>query len=68
MSWSVGDTIHVDSRTTGQPPRTGRVIETIESADAEHAVHYRVRWDDGHESIYYPGADSHVVASPAPPS
>jgi hypothetical protein len=24
-------------------------------------VHYRVRWDDGHEAIFYPGSDAHTV-------
>ena len=24
-------------------------------------VHYRVRWDDGHESIFFPGSTTHVV-------
>jgi len=29
-------------------------------------VHYRVRRDDGHESIFYPGGDSRIrVAAPA---
>jgi hypothetical protein len=23
-------------------------------------VHYRVRWDDGHESLYFPGSDAHL--------
>jgi len=23
--------------------------------------HYRVRWDDGHEGLFYPGADAHSV-------
>lgn len=24
-------------------------------------VHYLVRWDDGHETIYFPGSDAHTV-------
>ena len=23
--------------------------------------HYRVRWDDGHESTFFPGTDAYVV-------
>jgi hypothetical protein len=23
--------------------------------------HYRVRWQDGHESVYFPGPDARVV-------
>jgi hypothetical protein len=24
-------------------------------------THYRVRWQDGHESVYFPGPDARVV-------
>jgi hypothetical protein len=24
-------------------------------------VHYRVRWDDGNETIFYPSSTAHVV-------
>jgi hypothetical protein len=24
-------------------------------------VHYRVRWDDGNETIFYPASTAHVV-------
>jgi hypothetical protein len=35
----------------GRPSRRGKVVELLGSAGHEH---YRVRWDDRHESIIYP--------------
>lgn len=54
----VGDQLVVDDNHLGHPPRTGQVIEVL--GDDEHQ-HYRVRWDDGHESVFFPGSSAHVV-------
>jgi hypothetical protein len=35
----------------GRPARRGEIVELLGSADHEH---YRVRWDEQHESIVYP--------------
>ena len=35
----------------GRPSRRGEIVELLGSADHEH---YRVRWDEQHESIVYP--------------
>ena len=35
----------------GRPSRRGKVVELLGSAGHQH---YRVRWDDQHESIVYP--------------
>ena len=45
-----GDWIEVRS-TVDAPSRRGEVLEVL-GHDAH--VHYRVRWDDEHESIFYP--------------
>ena len=58
MQATTGDRIVVETATLDRPRREGEVIEVLGSGDG---VHYRVRWNDGHESIYYPGADAHVV-------
>ena len=58
MHAQVGDTIHVESQTVGRAPRCGRILETIGVAGD---AHYLVRWNDGQESLYYPGPDGHVV-------
>ncbi len=57
MNWAAGSTIQVDSQIVGRSPRTGRIIESI---GGQSGTHYRVRWDDGRESVYYPGPDGHV--------
>ena len=41
----------------GQAPRRGEIIEILGGAGHEH---YRVRWDENHESIVYP-ADGVIV-------
>jgi len=54
----VGDRVVTEGAHVDAPRRTGEVIE-VTHADGEPP--YRVRWEDGHESLWYPGADSHVV-------
>ena len=41
----------------GQPPRRGQIIELLGHDEHEH---YRVRWDEKHESMLYP-ADGVVI-------
>jgi Domain of unknown function (DUF1918) len=41
----------------GKPARRGEIIELLGSGDHEH---YRVRWDEQHESIVYP-ADGVII-------
>ena len=45
----------------GQAPRRGQIIELL---GHEGHAHYRVRWDEQHESILYP-ADG-VIITPGP--
>ena len=45
----------------GQAPRRGEIIEVLDSNGHQH---YRVRWDEEHESIVYP-ADG-VIVTPGP--
>lgn len=45
----------------GQAPRKGEIIEVLGHDRHEH---YRVRWDEKHESIVYP-ADG-VIITPGP--
>jgi hypothetical protein len=58
MDAKVGDEIVVDGVHTGEPKREGEILEIIDRTDV---VHYRVRWDDGHETLFYPGSTTHVV-------
>lgn len=61
MNAKVGDRIVVESETVGTPTRRGEVLEVIES----EAVRYRVRWDDGHETVFSPSGGSAQVVPPA---
>ena len=54
-----------------------RIAEILEVVGEPPDERYRVRWDDGHESVYYPGSDATikrdaparpVAGSVAPPS
>jgi rRNA processing protein Gar1 len=47
-----GDIVRVSGRRVGQLARMGEVLEVIGTADHPH---YVVRWEDGHQSILYPG-------------
>jgi Domain of unknown function (DUF1918) len=51
----VGDVMVIEGRTLHDKPRSGEILEVLGSG--EH-THYRMRWDDGHESIYYPASDT----------
>jgi ribosomal protein L4 len=50
-----GDLIVVHGHRVGEPRRTGELLEVLGPAEHEH---YRVRWDDGHEALFYPGGDA----------
>jgi Domain of unknown function (DUF1918) len=58
-----GDRIVVESAHVGQPRREGEVLEVVPSGREHERAYYRVRWDDGHESIYFPSNDCRVVGS-----
>ncbi len=60
----VGDVVEVAAHRVGEAGRTGEVVAVLGEPGSEHL---RVRWDDGHESLFYPGSDA-VVRSPRPAS
>ncbi len=47
-----GDIVETSGRHVGDTGRSGEILEVL---GEEGHLHYRVRWDDGHESILYPG-------------
>ena len=53
-----GDVVVVHGHTTGDPGRTGVILEVLDAASGRE--HYRVRWDEEHESLYWPGSDATV--------
>ena len=59
MRSSVGDKIVIEGRHLGQPRRDAVVLE-VRGPGGEPP--YVVRWaDDGHEGLFFPGTDAHVV-------
>ncbi|MET9023003.1 DUF1918 domain-containing protein [Actinopolymorpha sp. NPDC004070] len=58
MHATVGDRIIVQAEVIDRPNRLGTVCEVLGTENAEH---YRVDWDDGHESLLYPGPDTRVL-------
>jgi hypothetical protein len=61
MHATIGDQIVVEAAIVDRRRRYGEVMEVLGTSDAEH---YRVRWQDGHESIFYPGPDARVQHQP----
>lgn len=57
MHANPGDRIVVESAQVGQSRREGKIIEVLGGDSDEH---FRVRWDDGHETIYFPQSDARV--------
>jgi len=51
---TVGDEIEVTGHTVEEARRHGVVVEVL--GDDPHP-HFRVRWDDGHETVLFPGSD-----------
>lgn len=64
MQAVVGDHIVVESATLGRTARLGEVLGVL-GQNGEPP--YRVRWADGAESLYSPGADARVrLVAPEP--
>jgi hypothetical protein len=51
MAFEVGNRVVAESESTVRRPRPG-VIEEVLRGDP--SPRYRIRWDDGHETIYTP--------------
>jgi hypothetical protein len=63
MTGKPGERIEVESEAVGQPTREGEILEVIQGAVA---IRYRVRWSDGHESVFSPsGGAAKIVAAAA---
>jgi Domain of unknown function (DUF1918) len=52
--WKPGDAIIVEGRSVNDLPRKGEILEVL--GEPAHP-HFAVRWDDGHETIFYPAHD-----------
>jgi Domain of unknown function (DUF1918) len=56
-----GDWIEVDG-TRGSSPRRGVILEVLGSGPHEH---FRVRWDEQHESLFYPAERGFAIHAAA---
>jgi Domain of unknown function (DUF1918) len=53
MELKAGDRVEAESESTERPPRRGVIEEVVHGPPSPR---YRIRWDDGHETIYTPAA------------
>jgi hypothetical protein len=53
MQLTAGTRVVAESESTERPARTGVIEEVLREVPS---ARYRIRWDDGHESIYTPAA------------
>ncbi|TML06114.1 MAG: DUF1918 domain-containing protein [Actinobacteria bacterium] len=53
MAFEVGERVVAESESTGRRPRPGVVEEVLRG---DPSPRYRIRWDDGHETIYTPSS------------
>jgi hypothetical protein len=62
VAFSPGDHVLVEAESTDRAARRGVVEEVVRD---DPFPRYRIRWDDGHESIYTPAAGALKLADPA---
>lgn len=60
MMANVGDRLHVHGHTVGEYDHEGEIVE-VRGQDG--APPYIVRFEDGHESLVFPGPDATVERS-----
>jgi hypothetical protein len=61
MELKSGNRVEVESESTDRPPRTGVIEEVLRESPSPRL---RVRWDDGHTSIYTPAAGALRAVEP----
>jgi Domain of unknown function (DUF1918) len=62
MDAQIGDRITIDSNRVGGGQRRGEIVDIIAGSSG---FHYRVRWEDGHETTFFPSSDATVEPRPA---
>jgi hypothetical protein len=63
MEAQVGNRIVVEGAKVGHARREGEVLDVIRNGSL---TYYRVRWQDGQETVFFPGPDARV--EPATPA
>lgn len=59
---AVGDVIVVEGHHVGESRRTGEILEVLGTPGHEH---YRVRWEDDRETVFYPSSDARILGHEA---
>jgi hypothetical protein len=54
---AVGALVVIAGHHVGEGERIGEILEVLGEPSHER---YRVRWDDGHESLFRPGSDATI--------
>lgn len=57
-SGNIGDVVVISGHHVGERERLGEILEVL--GEDDH-THYRVRWDDGSDSVFYPGSDASII-------
>lgn len=57
-----GDRVLVEAHKVGAASRPGTILEVLGKPGAER---YRIRWQDGHESVCAPSSDMSIEPKPA---
>ena len=52
-----GDVVEIHGHRLGEKSRIGEILEVLGAAGHEH---FRVRWEDGRETVFYPSSDAVV--------
>jgi hypothetical protein len=52
-----GDLVTVEGHRVGDPRRLGTILEVLGEPGHEH---YRVRWEDDRETVFYPSSDATI--------
>jgi len=56
----VGDLVVIEEHRLGESRRIGEILELLGEPGHEH---YRVRWEDERESIFYPSNDATIQSA-----
>lgn len=60
MTGKQGDRIIVESEQVGTPTREGEILEVMRG---QVGIRYRIRWTDGHETVFTPsGGSARIIA------
>jgi hypothetical protein len=60
-SAKAGDVLVIEGNRLGQSRRTGEILQVL---NGDGHVRYRVRWEDGRETLYYPSGQAVLVRHP----